>query len=505
MNNKNRVLITKLNIMNFLKTGMSALLCVGLMVSCTKKDDPIDSASGIADLSFTIEASGLGNIVSVTPSATGASSFSVDFGTDATDDVLATVGPKVSYTYPSVAATYDITVTASATGADDAVLTKSYTVAVEASDIVGRWQLLHEAGALAVGPNLENVTSWWSNDLAAVKTRDCFFDDVYEFNADQSFNNIVGDATWLEKSWESVPEETCGTALAPFDGSNKNATWSHDPEAGTVTLNGAGAFLGISKVHNTGELTDPAGVKESITYSGVTFSEDKNYMTLHIQYDPAGNTWQFKFAREGSDGASAPTTDSDGDGVADIDDACPELAGTEANGCPPSGVGTDPTDDFEGNGNITWTPDATTIDVNFANPSKSGINTSDTVLQYVDAGEDAQYANMNFDLNEAKTDKFDLTSKNIIKVKVFVPTPVAPIVTPKQISVKLQDGSSSAPWEGQVEKVVPYEYDVWQELTFDFSEFSAETKFSRVVVQFNGEDNYEAVTAYIDDFTYGAN
>ncbi|MFW2348124.1 MAG: hypothetical protein ACN4EF_06145, partial [Wenyingzhuangia sp.] len=298
--------------MNFLKTGMSALLCVGLMVSCTKKDDPIDSASGIADLSFTIEASGLGNIVSVTPSATGASSFSVDFGTDATDDVLATVGPKVSYTYPSVAATYDITVTASATGADDAVLTKSYTVAVEASDIVGRWLLLHEAGALAVGPNLENVTSWWSNDLAAVKTRDCFFDDVYEFNADQSFNNIVGDATWLEGTWESVPEETCGTALAPFDGSNKNATWSHDPEAGTVTLNGAGAFLGLSKVHNTGELTDPAGVKESITYSGVTFSEDKNYMTLHIQYDPAGNTWQFKFAREGSDGASAPTTDSDG-------------------------------------------------------------------------------------------------------------------------------------------------------------------------------------------------
>jgi len=172
------------------------------------------------------------------------------------------------------------------------------------SDIIGRWVLLHEAGALAVGPNLGNVTSWWSNDLAFVKTRECLFDDVYEFNADQSFNNIVGDATWLEGTWESVPEETCGTALAPFDGSNKNATWSHDPEAGTVTLNGAGAFLGISKVHNTGELTDPAGVKESITYSGVTFSEDKNYMTLHIQYDPAGNTWQFKFAREGSDGAN---------------------------------------------------------------------------------------------------------------------------------------------------------------------------------------------------------
>ncbi|NIJ44632.1 hypothetical protein FHR24_001071 [Wenyingzhuangia heitensis] len=320
--------------MNLFKKGISALLCAGLIVSCSTNDeDSIASGSAIANLDFTITSSGLGNIVSVTPSATGAASYSVDFGTDATDDVLATVGPKVSYTYPSVATSYDITVTASATGVESVSKTTSYTVVLEQSDIVGRWVLLHEAGALAVGPNLEGVGTWWANDLATVKTRSCLFDDIYEFKADNSFNNIIGDATWLEGSWESVETESCGTAISPFDGSITTATWSHDPTAETVTISGLGAFLGVSKVHNSGELTDPAGAKESITYSGVTFSEDKNTMTLHIQYDGAGNTWQFKFAKEGTAGAVLPEIDSDNDGVNDADDACPNIAGTN-NGCP---------------------------------------------------------------------------------------------------------------------------------------------------------------------------
>ena len=47
----------------------------------------------------------------------------------------------------------------------------------------------------------------------------------------------------------------------------------------------------------------------------------------------------------------------------------------------------DPMDDFEGNGNITWAADAGTgMDIAFANPSSTGINTSATVLEYSDTG-----------------------------------------------------------------------------------------------------------------------
>ncbi len=101
---------------------MSFLLFASLiMLSCSSDDDVDPSGPVITGLDFTITATGSGNIVEVLPSAAGATSFSVDFGSDATDDVFTTVGPKVSYEYARAAASYDITVTASAAGADNVI------------------------------------------------------------------------------------------------------------------------------------------------------------------------------------------------------------------------------------------------------------------------------------------------------------------------------------------------------------------------------------------------
>ena len=43
------------------------------------------------------------------------------------------------------------------------------------------------------------------------------------------------------------------SSVAPHDGSAA-ATWSHDPEAGTITIDGVGAFLGIPKAITGAEL-----------------------------------------------------------------------------------------------------------------------------------------------------------------------------------------------------------------------------------------------------------
>ena len=162
----------------------------------------------------------------------------------------------------------------------------------------------------------------------------------------------------------------------------------------------------------------------------------------------------------------------------------------------------DPMDDFEGNGNITWAADGDTgMDIAFSNPSSTGINTSATVLEYSDTGQ--QYANINFDLSTDTSIKYDLSTKNVFTLKVFVPTPDAAVTSAKTLALKLQDHSSNTPWESQQVVSVAYEYDVWQELTFDFSAQSAATNFSRIVVQFNGENNYEVVKGYIDDLSYG--
>jgi hypothetical protein len=313
---------------------MSLLLFASLvMVSCSSDDDVDPSGPVITGLDFTITATGSGNIVEVLPSAVNASSYSVDFGSDATDDVLTTVGPKVSYEYAATSASYDITVTASAAGSDNVMKTTTYAVEVEVSDIVGKWVLLHDQNALIVAESVAVIAEggkWWSNNFGHLIERACVFDDVYEFKADMSFNNILGDETWLEGGWADT-DEGCGAAYAPFDGT-ATATWSHNTADNTVTINGMGAFLGIATIQTGKAIVDPANAAESITYSGVTFSEDKNTMTLHIDYGEG--VWQFKFAREGSVGASNPTTDADGDGVLDLDDACPNVAGDGADGCP---------------------------------------------------------------------------------------------------------------------------------------------------------------------------
>ena len=106
---------------------------------------------------------------------------------------------------------------------------------------------------------------------------------------------------------------------------------------------------------------------------------------------------------------------------------------------------------------------------------------------------------MNFDYGQ----NFDLSTNNVFRVKVYVPTPTTAYTAPAQLALKLQDGSSSQPWVGQAEVIQPYQYDTWQELVFNFSDQAAATNFNRVVVQFNSENNNETVIAYIDDFLLG--
>ena len=153
------------------------------------------------------------------------------------------------------------------------------------------WKLAPIAQALAVGPT-QGDFSWWSNSDADVTARACLFDDQFVFNADGTFQNVQDGETWLE-GWQGMDPEGCGASLAPHDGSNA-ATWSFDAAAGTITLNGLGAHLGLAKVHNGGELASPAEAVESITYP-VVF--EGNRMTVDIAFGTTG-FWHFVFDLE---------------------------------------------------------------------------------------------------------------------------------------------------------------------------------------------------------------
>lgn len=155
-------------------------------------------------------------------------------------------------------------------------------------DLIGTWIMAPEAGALKVGPG-PNDGSWWSNSATDVETRACFFDDEYVFGEDGSYANIFDGDTWLE-TWQGVAADGCGAPVAPHDGMTPS-TWTLDPEAGTVTLNGVGAYLGIPKAFTGGELTNPADAPASITYE-VTLTDSNQTMTLVIS--TGGGYWTFK-------------------------------------------------------------------------------------------------------------------------------------------------------------------------------------------------------------------
>jgi len=151
----------------------------------------------------------------------------------------------------------------------------------------GTWKLSPEAGSLGVGPNKGDV-SWWASDASTATARACLYDDEYVFNADGSFENKLGTETWVEP-WQGISAEACATPVAPHDGS-AIASWSFDESAGTVTITGKGAFLGLSKVHNAGQLEKPSDAVSTITYP-VVFSNGGNTMTIDIDY--TSGWWHF--------------------------------------------------------------------------------------------------------------------------------------------------------------------------------------------------------------------
>lgn len=156
--------------------------------------------------------------------------------------------------------------------------------------IAGTWQMAEEAGALGVGPAVGD-TSWFACDADCVALRDCYFDDTFVFGSDGTFTNNLGTESWIE-GWQGGGD-ACGTPVAPYDGSAV-ANYVYDESGGTITINGTGAYLGIPKANNQGELPN-VDVPTSITYN-VTLV-DPNTMQVNIE-SGAGVFWQYKLVKQ---------------------------------------------------------------------------------------------------------------------------------------------------------------------------------------------------------------
>ncbi|MBF9252520.1 PKD domain-containing protein [Pontibacter sp. 172403-2] len=167
-------------------------------------------------------------------------------------------------------------------------------------------------------------------------------------------------------------------------------------------------------------------------------------------------------------------------------------------------------DNFDEEGNVTWKKEALTLEENYDNPAPVPINTSAKVAMYVkQEGQPFEFANMFADFAY----KFDLTQRHTFKIKVYVPS-YNDFTTAlgedwanknllKQVSIKLQDGTSAQPWVNQVEiKQQVDQLDRWVELTFDFSAADVINRkdLDRIVIQVGGEGNFIPGIFFLDDF-----
>jgi len=158
-----------------------------------------------------------------------------------------------------------------------------------AIDPTGDWKLAPKAGAMGVGPAKGDI-SWWSNPSAEVTgARACQFDDIFQFKADGTFNNILGTETYIE-GWQGTAG--CGAPVAPHDGS-KAGKWSTDKNTSTIMLIGKGSFLGLPKPYNGGELSKPSDAKDTLIYIATI-----NVDTMMVDIAIAGGAyWHYELVR----------------------------------------------------------------------------------------------------------------------------------------------------------------------------------------------------------------
>lgn len=173
------------------------------------------------------------------------------------------------------------------------------------------WSIAAQDAAIGVGPSVGDKSWWYFNQHGDDTTaRACLLDDVFTFNADGSYAIDLGSETWIEP-WQNQDvngdgvsgeapsdangwsgDEGCFGAVAPHT-SKSDHTWTAD--SSTVTVTGLGAFLGLSKVHNTAE--DGKPVDDTTTYN-YTLDGDTLEITISGFQSGGTETWHYTLTKQ---------------------------------------------------------------------------------------------------------------------------------------------------------------------------------------------------------------
>lgn len=279
--------------------SIAMVAMVGMFTACENDDEP--AAEPYADFEYEIsEANPLE--VTFTNNSTNSETYMWEFGDGETSTEE---NPVHEY---SQGGTFDVVLTA--TNTDDVSTDVTKTINLGSNMLAGSdsktWKLYREGTSMGVGPNPEGARSWWS--LENDGSRPCVykheftfhFDGTFEFNDNGVFwgeEAVFGDdlaATCFEATAENMVNSEGDDVSAWLSGEYE---YEYDAEAGEVTLNGEGAWMGIPQLGTDGESIVP---ENSTTFNVVSIEEHEGYdlMTISYYYNEgtADNLyWDFTF------------------------------------------------------------------------------------------------------------------------------------------------------------------------------------------------------------------
>lgn len=164
------------------------------------------------------------------------------------------------------------------------------------------WKMAPIEGALWVGPSDGSMT-WWAIPASGPADRPCLFDDEWTFTKDAEMVYDTKGDIWAE-TYMGVAADGCQPESFLTGAKAAWASGSHMfeviPDAGVAGLGqlkvvGQGAFIGLPKATNGGEVTSPVG---SITYDILNMTDDGTARYMEVEVNFGGGLWRFTIYSE---------------------------------------------------------------------------------------------------------------------------------------------------------------------------------------------------------------
>jgi PKD repeat protein len=280
----------KTNTLKMFKRAIALFAAVPILFLSSCEDEPVPDP--IASFQYEISDANFLEVV-FTNYSQDADSYSWDFG-----DGESSTEENPTHAF-SEAGNYTVILTA--TNADDVSATFQESIEIvdpnEAiklltGEVSKTWKLYREGVSMSFGPNSDNPAGNWAG-LENDGSRPCLYNQEFTFYLDGTYEFEDNGMFWGEYGVfnETDRFEVCFEAIAANminqDGVDVSAwlsgthTFEYNPSAGTVTLTGEGAWIGIPKLGTDAETTVPVS---SVTFN-VDITQETGYDLMTVTFD----------------------------------------------------------------------------------------------------------------------------------------------------------------------------------------------------------------------------